>query len=42
MSYFLMRVEIVFEGEFEEMLSGGNEYTKQFLLGTSEGPIKVA
>ena len=34
--------KIVFEGNFEEMLSGGNEYTKQFLLGTSEGPIKVA
>ncbi len=34
--------KIVFEGEFEEMLRGGNEYTKQFLLGISEGPIKVS
>jgi len=33
--------KIVFEGEFEDMINEGNEHTKQFLLGSSNGPIKV-
>lgn len=33
--------EIVYFGDFENMLKEGNEYTKQFIKGISEGPIKI-
>lgn len=33
--------QIVFFGDFEDMIRKGNEYTRQFLNGLSEGPINV-
>lgn len=33
--------QIVFFGDFEDMLKNGNEYTRQFLSGISTGPINV-
>ncbi|MCS7298852.1 MAG: ATP-binding cassette domain-containing protein [Spirochaetia bacterium] len=33
--------QIVFFGDFEDMIRNGNEYIRQFLNGLSEGPINV-
>ncbi|MCX8028371.1 MAG: ATP-binding cassette domain-containing protein [Brevinematales bacterium] len=37
----LENASIVFFGNLFDMISNGNEYTKQFLSGISNGPIKV-
>ena len=38
----LYRGKVVYQGTTEEMLRGDNEYTKQFMEGTLEGPMQIA
>ncbi len=38
----LYQGNIVFEGNVEELLSGTNEYAKQFVNATVEGPMNIA
>lgn len=37
----LYNEKIVFYGTAQEMIDGGNEYTKQFVSASTEGPMKV-